>query len=219
MTKRALRANARTLPEATPHPDAAIFELAEKCVAANQRYLAAADAFDEAEGRKRENKAPATLIKTDEDAKMRLFVLGCTGETYDGFEVEAIGAILRSLRYGGAGSCPAYRRGRNIIESWIAWSGREKAEEARSGYDAADRAQKAALNEASHLGTKLAMTRASTIDGLLAKVRTFEAFCGTKGLGGKIEREINEFGVFVVEPLALSFAYDLFTLVGAEARS
>ena len=67
----------------TSHPDAEIFALAERCVDANQRYLAAGLVFEEAEVRKRENKAPAALIKTDEDAKMRLFVLGSPGGTYN----------------------------------------------------------------------------------------------------------------------------------------
>ena len=31
MPKATVRANARTLPEATPHPDAAIFALAKRC--------------------------------------------------------------------------------------------------------------------------------------------------------------------------------------------
>ena len=190
----------------TSHPDAEIFALAERCVDANQRYLAAGLVFEEAEVRKRENKAPAALIKTDEDAKMRLFVLGSPGGTYNRPEIEVISAILRSLRYDGAGSCPAYRRGRAIIDSWLAWNGREEAEDARSGYAAADRAQNAALDEADHLAKQLAMLRPLTIDGLLAKARTFEHFCGTSGLAQKVEEEVDQFGVFVVESVALSFA-------------
>ena len=89
----------------------------------------------------RRYQATAALIKTEEDAKMRLFVLGCPGETYDRSEIAVIGAILRSLRNGGGGSCPAYRRGRAIIDSWLEWDAREEAEKGRSGYEAADRAQ------------------------------------------------------------------------------
>jgi hypothetical protein len=87
--------------DTAPHPDAEIFSLAEKCATANQRFEAACEAFNEAEQRYVDIKPPQPLIKTEEDAKMRLFVLGCPGETYDRPEIAVIGAILRSLRNGG----------------------------------------------------------------------------------------------------------------------
>lgn len=180
MSKATVRTNARTMSKSAPHPDAEIFALAEKCATANQRYEAAGAAFDEAEHRCADIKPPPALIKTEEDAKMRLFVLGCPGETYDRSEIVVIGAILRSLRNDGARSCPAYRRGRAIINSWLEWDAREEAEKERSGYEAADGAQTVALRDLNHVVEQPATTPALTIDGLLAKARAFGHFPSLK---------------------------------------
>jgi hypothetical protein len=207
------------MSKTAPHPDAEIFALAEKCATANQRFGAAGDAFAEAEHRCADIKPPRALIKTEEDAKMRLFVLGCPGETYDRSEIAVIGAILRSLRNGGGGSCPAYRRGRAIIDSWLEWDAREEAEKGRSGYEAADRAQTVALRDLNHVVEQLATTPALTIDGLLAKARAFGHFSVTENLAKRIESQINEVGVLDLEPLTLSLASDMFSLAKAEVRS
>jgi hypothetical protein len=49
MPKSTVRANARTLPEAGPHPDADLIALANRCIAANERFDVAADAYARAE--------------------------------------------------------------------------------------------------------------------------------------------------------------------------
>ena len=63
------------------------------------------------------------------------------------------------------------------------------------------------------------MTPALTIDGLLAKARAFGHFSVTEKLEGMIESQINEIGIFDLEPVTLSLASDLFSLAKAEARS
>ena len=80
------------MSKSAPHPDAEIFALAEKCATANQRYEAAGAAFDEAEHRCADIKPPPALIKTEEDAKMRLFVLGLL------LEVRRIHIVARQKR-------------------------------------------------------------------------------------------------------------------------
>jgi len=110
------RSTAAPASDTAPHPDAEIFALAEKCATANQRYEAAGAAFDEAERRCVDIKPPNALIKTEEDAKMRLFVCGTAGSAYNRAEIAALSAIRRSLDLPSSETLPVYRRCRAIIE-------------------------------------------------------------------------------------------------------
>jgi hypothetical protein len=158
-------------PKATPHPDAELYALVKKCEAAKQRYDAAGVAFDEAEQRYIDIKPPQALIKTEEDARARLFVRGSAGAAYDRSEIAASRAICRSLEY-----ChPVRRRCLAIINSWDEWTAQEEAEGARSGYAAADRVQTGALDDLNGAAEQLAMTPALTLAGVLAKARVFKA--------------------------------------------
>jgi hypothetical protein len=150
---------------------------------------------------------------------MRLLVLGCPGETYDRSEIAVIGAILRSLRNGGAGSCPAYRRGRAIIEAWREWTAREDAESTRSGYTAADRVHRNATSALTCAAEELVMTPALTVDGVIAKARAFQTFSLNATVPERIKEQIVQEGVFELEVLALSLASDLFSLAKAEAHA
>ena len=49
MPNATVRANARTLPEASPHPDADLIAIADRCIAANERFDVAANAYARAE--------------------------------------------------------------------------------------------------------------------------------------------------------------------------
>jgi hypothetical protein len=80
MPNATVRANARALPKTTKHPDAAIFELAERCTAAWQRREAACDLLEEADQRHRAMEPPKALVKTAQDDEMGLFVGNGVGE-------------------------------------------------------------------------------------------------------------------------------------------
>jgi hypothetical protein len=74
MPNATVRANARTLSKATKQPDDALLAQAELCAVAARRYEAARAVLEEAEERYVEIKPPPELIKTEDDAKLRLFI-------------------------------------------------------------------------------------------------------------------------------------------------
>jgi hypothetical protein len=209
------RSTAAPASDTAPHPDAEIVALAEKCPTANQRYEAAGAAFDESEQRRVDIKPPQALIKTEEDAKMRLFVCVAAGSSYNRAEIAALSAIRRSLDLPSSETLPVYRRCRAIIEAWREWTAREEAESTRSGYMAADRVQRNATSALTCAAEELVMTPALTVDGVLAKARAFRTF----SLIDTVAEQIVQDGVFELEVLALSLASDLFSLAKPEARS
>jgi hypothetical protein len=222
MPKATVRANAQTLPKTTKHPDAAIFELAERCTAAWQRREAACDLLEEADQRHRAMEPPKALVKTAQDDEMGLFVGNGVGEMYGREEIEVIRVIGRNLsrrNIACADGMEVFRassRCREILTAWTEWTERQKAEEAVSGYDEASRNQGLAHDELDIIASQLAFTRASTVEGLVAKARAlrfaFEIACVAKC----IEKRISEFGVDDVST-SLSLAHDILNLKIEEA--
>jgi hypothetical protein len=82
MPNATVRANARTLPEATTHSDAALFVLAEQCIAAHRVRLEAADALEKAEERCLGCANPPVIIRTDRDKALGLYVGNRAGTAY-----------------------------------------------------------------------------------------------------------------------------------------
>ena len=76
MPKATVRADARTLPEETPHPDAAIFALAKKCKEIRRAPPKLTQADDAAETKRRRIETPRAVYKTEADAKIQSFTNG-----------------------------------------------------------------------------------------------------------------------------------------------
>jgi hypothetical protein len=217
MPNATVRANARTLPKTTKHPDAAIFELAERCTAATQRREAACDLLDEAEQRHREIEPPKALIKTAQDDQMGLFVGNSIGARYGHEEIAVIRVLGRNLSRRNitcADGMEVFRasgRCREILTAWSEWTERQKADEAVSGYAEAFRNERLADDELDSIASQLALTPASTVEGVVAKARALRFAFETARVAEYIEKKISEFGV-CDEPISLSLAHDLLNL-------
>jgi hypothetical protein len=212
------RANARSTPKPTRHPDVELIALAQRCTDAAKRYNATGDALEKAEERYADVEAPAALIKTEDDARMRLFVGGAIGQGYSRSEIEVIGAICRTLNHVSAETYPAWRRCKTILESWSVWTERKELEAARSGLDVADLADNVARDELANVASQLAMTLALTEDGLFAKAHAFGLISSCVGnLGEQIKGRIDEESSLDHDVHALSLMRDLFALAEAPA--
>ena len=171
MPKATLRANARTLPEATPHPDAAIFALAKKCKESDEHRDKLAEAYDAADAKRRRIETPRAVYKTEADAKMQLFTDGGIGKVYRADEINHMRALCRTF-----GRAPAnlttiavYRRGVEILTAWGHWRAEVDAEEVRTGLAEVRDALAQASDEGDMLAEQMARLPASTLEGLLAK--------------------------------------------------
>jgi hypothetical protein len=82
MPNATVRANARALPKATPHPDADILALAEQCIAADRVRDEATDALEKAEERCLDRVNPPVIIRTERDRQLGLFVGNRVGTAY-----------------------------------------------------------------------------------------------------------------------------------------
>jgi hypothetical protein len=90
-----------------------------------------------------------------------------------------------------------------------------EAEEARSGYEAADWAQELSLNTLSNAAAELSMTPASTVDGMFAKARAFGLFTYVENLAQIIKEQIDETTAIGREVVVLSLARDMFAVSGS----
>ncbi len=166
-----------------------------------------------------EIKPPYALIKTQEDARMRLFVCGGAGWSYNRVEIAALPAICRSLDNPCSETYSVWQRCRAIVKAWRDWTTREEAEGVHWGTR-----PPIALKEARWACSKVPrknwlMAPALMVDGALAKARAFETFSLIDKRAERIREEIGQSGVFELEVIALSFAFDLFSLAKTDVRS
>ena len=215
-----VRANARSLPEAAPHPDAAIFALAKKCRESDERRAKLTDACDAAEAKRRRIETPRAVYKTDADAKIQLFTDGQTGKVYRADEIGRVRTLCQTLARADASSTtiPVYSRGIEILTAWGHWRAEVDADEVRTGATKARDALAQASDEGDMLAEQMASLQAATLEGLLAKAAAVqEHFLPVEGISDKIRENVLLYG-FNHEALALSLMRDVLTLAqGTEA--
>jgi hypothetical protein len=95
MPKSTVRANARTMSKASPHPDADLIALADRCIAANERFYVAADAYARAEFESPHNEAEeaeadrAQSAALDDVRELGLPLARMRPSTFDGLLAKA----------------------------------------------------------------------------------------------------------------------------------
>ena len=223
MSKRTVRANAQTLPEATPHPDAAIFALAKKCKESRERRDKLIDACNAAEDEHRVIETPRAVYKTEADAKMQLFTGGGIGNVYSAPEIACIRGRCQGLAKRidlSSEMRTIYVRGIEILRAWGYWRAEVDAEEARTGLAEVQRASVQASDEGEHLAERMARLPVSTLEGLLAKAAALQEYLPPiEGISDRIREDMLLYGVDE-EALALSLARDVLALAqGTEART
>ena len=223
MPNATVRANARAMPEATAHPDAAIFALAKKCKESRERRDKLIDAYNAAEAEHRRIETPRAVYKTEADAKMQLFTGGGIGNVYSADEIDHVRAFCRTWARAPAVSCTMYAiyvRGIEILRAWGHWCPEIDAEEARTGIAEVERASVQASDEGEHLAEQMARLPASTLEGLLAKAAALqEYFPPIESISDKIRDDMLLYG-FDNDTLARSLARDVLALAqGTEART
>jgi hypothetical protein len=244
MANTADRANARTLPEATPHPDADLRALAAQFEAA----WAAERVFFHGGGT--DDESNAAILRVDEIAqkivalpatdidmmrvKARIY-LWSEAEDFKTFAAKnegdgSSGAVLVSLfRDLGADRAPdadlialADRCIAANERFGVAADAYARAEFASPHNEAeeaeADRAQSAALDDVRELCLPLARMQPSTFDGLLAKAKALKFAIPESDVREKIIEEALAEDPFDCESMSLVLARDLIVLAG-EARS
>ena len=220
MPNATVRANAQALPEATPHPDAAIFALAKKCKESDERRGKLTEACDAAETKRRRVETPRAVYKTDADAKIQLFTDGGIGSVYRYDEINRIRTLCRTCARAPASltTIPVYRRGLEILTAWGHWRAEVDAEEARTGVAGVRDALAEASGDGDILAEQMASLSASTLDGLLAKAAALQKHLPpVEDISDKIREDVLLYG-FDQEALALSLARDVLALAqGVEA--
>jgi hypothetical protein len=144
---------------------------------------------------------------------MGLFA-GKPGGTYEREDIDQLRILYRRLgrseRYGGFAQM---KRCEEIVQAWVDWRERKDADEAQSGLLEARRAQGAAQEEFIGLASVLAQTRATTVDGLIAKARGLQSvFTDDENITKTINRDMRLFGVFDDDTMALVIARDVLAL-------
>jgi hypothetical protein len=200
--------------------DAALLDLVEKCLEAERRRDAALDQFEAAELRGRRVPAPQDVIKTQYDVQSRLAVGLNIGRPYETEEIAVIRGWVRSTEKGASQNMAdflVYERACAILAAWADWKDDEKREAERSGMTKARGLDGETLDEHDALLAQLVRTRASTIDGVLAKARASRyLFDPPETVAEKIREGIRDFGVDC-DVLILSMARDLIELAAAKA--
>ena len=96
MPNATVRANARSTPKSSDHPDAAIFALAKELAAAAKAYDETLDALEEAQGRCRFITDPPVIIRTENDRQLGLYVGNRVGSAYDDDDIPVLRALVRA---------------------------------------------------------------------------------------------------------------------------
>jgi hypothetical protein len=242
MSERTVRAAARTLPEATPHPDAALRALAaqfEAAWAAERVFFHGGGTDDESNAaiaRVDEIAQKIVAIPTADIEMMRLkarVYLWSEGGDFETFAANnegdgSSGAVLVSLfRDLGADRAPdadlialADRCTAANERFGVAADAYARAEFAVPHNEAeeaeADRAQMAALDDLRELVLPLARMQPSTFDGLLVKAKAMKFAIPEGDVRAKIIEEALEEDPFLPESMSLVLARDLVVL--AEGR-
>ena len=220
MPKATVRATATALPEAAPHPDAAIFALAKRCKESEERQVKLTEAYNAAEAKHRRIETPRAVYKTEADAKMLLFIGGGIGNVYSAPEIARIRGRCQGLAKMiiGSGDGLIYVRGVEILKAWGHWRPEVDAEEARTGIAEVDRALAQASEEGEHLAEQMTRLSASTLEGLLAKAAAVQKHLPpVEGMSDKIREDVLLYGLDE-DALVLSLARDVLALAqGTEA--
>jgi hypothetical protein len=218
MPNATVRADARTLPEETPHPDAEIFALAEQCIATYRLRNETAEALEKAEDRRRDN--PTVIIRTERDRLLGLFVGNRVGTAYGREDIPALRALVR------AHSILDDSSPEEAIEVWgrasrILDALRDlKEKEAREGMESCLADAKKRFEEADDayddLAERLLMTPAKTIEGVLAKARVMQHVSFGADMSVALQERMRRMGADG-ESFASSLARDLVSLASEEA--
>jgi hypothetical protein len=244
MPNATVRADARALPEATPHPDTALRALAaqfEAAWAAERVFFHSGGTDEEAEvavGRVDEIACKIVAIPTTDIEMMRLkarVYLHTQGPDFETFAAQnendgSSDAVLVSLfRDLGADRAPdadlialadrCIAANERLGAAADAYARAEFASPHNEAEEAeADRGQTAAIADLRELVLPLARMQPSTFDGLLAKAKALKFAIPEGDVRAKIIEEALEGGPFEPESMSLVLARDLVVLAG-EARS
>jgi len=174
MPKNPISAAGGPMP-ATGHDDAELLAMCARLAILRAEEKAAAEALEAAELRSAPPEPPAAILRTEEDAKMKLFIGLGVGDPYVENEIAAIKVLYRSL--GGQplarqDAARIWRRCKAILEAWAHWRQGVEADEARSGLKAAEAAYHAACQASDRLERAMTFMPAHTLDGVRAKART-----------------------------------------------
>ena len=82
---------------AADHPDAALFAMAEECIVAARELKKVLDQLEAAEDKHRRIPTPETVLKTERDAQLGLYLGGRSGDPYDEDEIAALRVLCRKL--------------------------------------------------------------------------------------------------------------------------
>jgi hypothetical protein len=193
--------NVRGVPAGSPHPDAALFELIDSCIAAESRYFDAVTKLDELE----RPTPPEVLRVRPRDLELGRKTFEASDEFWhrpcditqwskvDEWQTEkeetpdTFAIVQRRI----PASEELAARGREIVEAFNAWHGKRPR-----GYVKADREVKRIGRICSRLAAEVAATPATTIEGIRAKLRCVE-------INGSID------GVSCDEPVVVSLLNDL----------
>jgi hypothetical protein len=226
MSKATVRANARTLPKATKHPDAAIFALAEQCIAAAQVRAETGDALEKAEERcqsLRPSNPPEVLRRTEKDKRLGLYVGDRLGTMYNREDIPVLRALVRSgsiLYFDGRSNIEVYLRARDILKALRDWKDKEAClarEEHESGLTDAQNRHYEAINSYDDLAEQLLKMTAATVDGVLAKARAGRHNFLTEESLDKDLRDRFECIGTEYEAFTISIARDMLRLANGEA--
>jgi hypothetical protein len=228
MTKATVRADARTLPKGAQHPDAAIFALAEQCIAAAQVRDETGDALGKAEERcqsLRPSNPPEVLRRTEQDKRLGLYVGDRVGTMYNREDIPVLRALVRSSSIfyfdGRSNNIEGHRRARDILKAMRDWKDEEArlAREAHeSGLTDAENRHYEALNSYNDLAEQLLKMAAATVDGVLAKARAGRHnFLTEESLDKDLQEQLNCIDQ-PYEAFTISIARDMLRLANGEGR-
>jgi len=191
MPKRTISAAGGAMP-ASGQDDAELLAMCERLKDLRVNEQAYAERLEAAELRSAPPEPPVALLRTEADAKMRLFVGAPIGEPYDAVEIAAIKILCRvaARKDVSQGEAMAVRaRTKAILEAWAAWRWPVDADEVRSGVKPASEAFVAAYEAADRLEKAITYLPARTLAGVVAKAWT--ALRHVAGLS-RIEERIDE---------------------------
>jgi hypothetical protein len=218
MSKRTVRASARALPEATPHPDAEIFALAEQCIAADRVRIEASDALEKADERCLDI-APV-IIRTDRDKALGLYVGNRAGTAYTQDDIPVLRALVRAHSIIDNSSpkeaIETWQRASRILDALRDLKEEEAWEGVESGLTDAKRCYAAADGAYDDLAERLLNTPAKTIEGVFAKARVMQHVYLAADIGADLQERMRRMGPDD-EAFASSLSRDLISLVSEEA--
>lgn len=219
MPNATLRANARTLPEASQHPDADLLALVEQCAAASKVRNDASDALDKAEERCRASQDPSVVIRTERDKQLGLYVGNRAGTAYARDDIPALRALVRANSIAAPETMEVWTRASAILEALYDLIKEEAREKVVSGQADARRRLEAADDAYVEITERLLRMPATTVDGVLAKARLMEREClSAEGLDRNLERSLRRLGPGQ-EAFASSLARDLIHLAADRASA